>query len=342
MPLRRRAATLVSAAAIGTGLALGAVPVAMAASGAGVTVDSVVNSGQPANISGTCPTGATSAAVRVSQSGTTLLTTSYAVTGGDWAGTLKVTGPMGDITISLGCLADGNSTPVGTATATALLFAMPAGGQANVAVSPGTVALGDTVTVTAACPTGSRSGAVYLFIGDDDPFAGTASALIGTGGSLSARFPVALHRPPGSSASAPTAGPATAVVFCSDSAGMPTGVGHRDFMIIAAKAATTPTSAAAAAPVPPAAPASPVAPPSGSAGAAAAPQGTPMAGGQSPAVAAGSDNLAASSTVRAAGRSGTATDPGSLVVVAAALFLLGAALVAGARPLLRGPRLADG
>ncbi len=232
----RRAAALASAAVIGAGLGLVGMPAALAAGGAAVTVDSVISSGEPTNLDGTCPDTAAKAAVKVTQGSTTLLSASYAVTGGAWAGTATVTGPMGNVDVALSCLATGGGTPLATASETVLLFAMPDSGKANVSVSPTKVALGGTVTVTAACPSGSASGGVYLFIGDSDPFAGTAAAKIASRGVLTASFPVALKRPPGSSAPAPVAGPSTAVVFCADAAGMPTGVGSRDYTITPATA----------------------------------------------------------------------------------------------------------
>ncbi len=201
----------------------------MAGTGASITAPSVVTAGQATNVNGTCPGAATTAVLGLTQGGASLFSASYAVTAGEWAGAVTATGQIGDATLTLACRADGST--LATATATTLLFAVPEGGRANVTVSPGTEPLGGRVTVTAACPTGSAGGGVYLFQGDNDPFAGTASSPVRSTGTIRVSFPVALSRPPGSTAPAPTRGPATAVVFCTDGAGMPTGTGHRDFTI---------------------------------------------------------------------------------------------------------------
>ncbi len=308
------AAPLVSAAVLSAGLGLVGMPPALAAGSATITVDSVVTSGEPTNLGGTCPDTAAAAAVTVTAGSVRLLATSYPVTGGGWAGTTTVTGPMGNVEVTVSCLGPGDA-PLATASETVLLFAMPDPGKANVSVSPARVALGATLTVTAACPPGSASGGVYLFIGDFDPYAGTAAAMIGSRGVLTATFPVALHRPPGSSAPAPVAGPSTAVVFCADSAGMPTGTGSGNYTITAA-----PVQVAGA---PPAGTAVP--PPTSSA---------------SPARPAGSAVRAATSVVPGLDitelpATGARTAP--LAALGLGLLLFGSGLVAGAHGLLPRP-----
>ncbi len=246
----RRAAPRAAAAVIGTGLVMVAAPAASAGTAASITAPTVLTSGQATNVDGTCPAAATRAVVGLTQDGARLFSATYAVTAGEWAGAITATGQIGDATITLACTSGGST--LATATAATLLFAVPESGRANVTVSPGSEPLGGRVTVTAACPGGSAAGGVYLFQGDNDPFAGTASSPVRPTGTIRVSFPVALSRPPGSTAPAPTRGPATAVVFCIDAAGMPTGTGHRDFTIaravIAAPATPRPQDLAAASP----------------------------------------------------------------------------------------------
>jgi len=234
----RRAATSLAAAVVGSGAVLLAAPTAQAASAATITVPAVLNAGEATNVNGTCPATATKAAVTVRSGSTSLFAKSYAVVDGEWVGVVTVSGQMGNVTVSLACTAGGDT--LATTTSTVLLFAVAEARQANVAVSPTSQPLGRTVTVSAACPVGSASAGVYLFQGDNDPFAGTAVVSARSTGLLTTSFPLALVPPPGSAAPAPRPGPATAVVFCNDAHGMPTGTGSRGFTITAALVSAPP------------------------------------------------------------------------------------------------------
>jgi hypothetical protein len=74
-----------------------------------------------------------------------------------------------------------------------------------------------------------------------------ASSKVRSTGVVTTSFALALKRPPGSSAPAPETGSATAVAFCIDAAGMPTGTGAKDFTITRAviSAASPPRSGSA-------------------------------------------------------------------------------------------------
>lgn len=222
------------------GLALGVLIAGAApahAAGATIVVDEIVAAADPLAVSGTCAAGSETAVVTVRQEGA-LITSESVDVGGDlsYRASLDIsTIRSGEAVAHVACLVYGTETPLGT---DEVAFYAVSGEEAPyevpVQVTPRSVALGGTITVSAQCRPDTLDATVLVGnTAAEEPFA-EARTSPAPDGSLTVRVAIAKD-PDSHDGPIPVAGGGTVVVFCGDidAAGgsEPVGLGLARFTI---------------------------------------------------------------------------------------------------------------
>lgn len=169
-------ATLLAVAGLGAVAAPAQAAPAQASTGqTTITAETPVDLFEGLKVSGTCPTGAESAAVTVLQQGGDVGGDAFKVApDGTWSGSVELwDADLGPATATVDCLEYGTEKPLGQATTGSFDIDLPdfPFDEIEVGVTPQRVAIGNTITVSATCPEGSTLAAVLAGNKDaDDAF----------------------------------------------------------------------------------------------------------------------------------------------------------------------------
>lgn len=211
----RRGVVTAGGLALGV-LVAGAVPAQ--AAGATIVVDQVVAAAEPLAVSGTCAAGSGTAVVTVRQEGG-LVTSESVDVGSDLSYRVSLDISRigsGEAVADVACLAYRAASPLGTGL---VAFYAVAGDETPyevpVQVSPGRVAWGGTVTVSAQCRPGTLDATVLVGNTAAEEAFAEARTRPAPDGSLTVRVPIVTD-PDRHDGLAPVAGGGTAVVFCGD------------------------------------------------------------------------------------------------------------------------------
>lgn len=165
---------LAASVMVGGVIAAGATS-ASAASTTTITLNpnDVVAAGDPLTASGVCAAGSLSAVVTLTQNGSVLDQTSANLSPSlAYNVSLDTSqGATGVASVSVDCFRYSGAAPIGSASASVGIIALPSFTPINVTVTPGKVEIGKQVTVVGACPAGTATAEVLMGSGNNiQPF----------------------------------------------------------------------------------------------------------------------------------------------------------------------------